>query len=335
MKVFINSYSTVYQRGGGGVPMRIRTISSGLKERGIDVQLFNTWEDKLKDADILHIFKATIDSYAEIMYAKECGVKVVLSSVVPQEGQGKIRLGLVLHKLFRINNTISYLKSELLAADAVIAQTQKEASFINKYYSIPFEKIHIIPNGINEDIINSYDSVVSKDIVLCVGRFDRNKNQLNLIKAMKGTCIPVHFVGGSVPDEQDYYKQCTEEAEGSDNFVFHGWLKQGSEELLKLYKRAKVAVLISYKEIFGNAFVEGAAAGANLVVTKSLPVYEYGFDAGYYVVDPSDIAGIKTAVDKAYRGDIPETLRMQAIEKYSWDNVINRHIKLYEDIISY
>lgn len=335
MNIYIDSYSTIYQRGGGGVPMRIARIQRGLSERSHRSVLFNKWESKLDDADILHVFKANIDSYAEIRYAKDLGVKIVLSAVIPQEMNRRIRFGLLLKRLFKINNTYSFLKEELVSADAIIAQTQKEASFISKYYKIADNRIHIIPNGIDESIIESYDPTIVKDIVLCVGRFDQNKNQISLIKAMRGTNIPVHFVGGAVPDEKQYYEKCLEEAKGSDNFIFHGWLQQGSTELLQLFQRAKVCVLVSYNEIFGNAFVEGAAAGANLVVTKSLPIHEYGFPGGYYQVCPRNIDDIRESVIKAYYHDVPNSLREIAINKYSWKSVISKHIELYESLLQH
>lgn len=335
MRVAIDSYSTVYQRGGGGIPMRIVKIHQGLAEQGINVDLFDKWNDKLSDYQILHIFKDNIDSFAEIVYAKESGLKIVVSSVIPQEGRFKIKLGIVLHRLFRINNTYSYLRHVLTLSDAIIAQTKKESTFIQKNYGINEAKIHIIPNGIHESVVNSFCPTVKKDLVLCVGRFDRNKNQLNLIRALKGINIPVHFVGGPIPDEKDYYEACLKEADNFSNFVFHGWLKQGSDELINLFQRAKVSVLISHKEIFGNAFVEGAAAGANLVVTKSLPIQEYGFSEGYYQIDPNDVNGIKEAVIEAYKAEVPKDLRKIAIKKYSWEGVILKHKELYETLLSH
>ena len=335
INVAIDSYNTVYQRGGGGIPMRIAKIQNGLSAEGINVALFDKWNDKLSDFQILHVFKDNIDSFAEIVYAKESGLKIVISSVIPQEGGLKIKLGLALYRLFKINNTYSYLRHVLMLSDAIVAQTKKESVFIQKNYGINGSKIHIIPNGIHESVVNSYDPTISKDIVLCVGRFDRNKNQLNLIRALKGINVPVHFVGGPVPDEKDYYEACLKEADNSPYFVFHGWLKQGSDDLINLFQRAKVSVLISHKEIFGNAFVEGAAAGANLVVTKSLPVHEYGFREGYYQVAPTDVNGIKEAILVAYKKDVPKDLRENAIKRYSWESVILKHIKLYETLLSH
>ena len=333
MKILIDSYSTIYQRGGGGIPMRVSTIVDGLAKKGINVKCFDKWNDKITDYDILHIFKANIDSYSEIVYAKNSGVKVVLSSVVAQEGILKIILGRLLNKLFRINNTYSYLKLMLEMSDRILAQTEKEARFITMFYGIQNKKINIIPNGINQAIVESYSPYIDKDIVLCVGRFDKNKNQISLIRAMKGQNIPVHFVGGIVPEDKDYYEQCLDEAQSDTNFVFHGWLKQGSPELLSLFSRAKVCVLISYKEIFGNAIIEGAACGSNLVVTSSLPTSEYGFQSNYFIVNPHSLKEIREAVKCAFSMPVSHSLRDTAISRFSWDSVVEQHINVYENLI--
>ena len=78
INVAIDSYNTVYQRGGGGIPMRIAKIQNGLSAEGINVALFDKWNDKLSDFQILHVFKDNIDSFAEIVYAKESGLKIVI-----------------------------------------------------------------------------------------------------------------------------------------------------------------------------------------------------------------------------------------------------------------
>lgn len=332
MKILIDSYNTVFQRGGGGIPMRVATIYEGISKQGVEVKLFDKWKDKISDYDVLHIFKANIDSYSEIMYAKKCGVKVVLSSVVPQESRLKIILGMFLHKLFRINNTYSYIRLMLVNSDRVIAQTNKERQFIKKFFCVPEQKIIVLPNGINQTVVDSYSPEIKKDIILCVGRFDKNKNQLGLIRAMKGSGLPVHFIGGSVPEEETYYHQCLEEAGADSNFVFHGWLKSGSKELVSLYQRAKVCVLISFKEIFGNVIVEGAACGSNLVVTKSLPVEEYGFNTNCSIVDPYNIQDIRAAVISEFNEPLTDKLRKVAIENFSWKTIIKKHIELYDQL---
>ena len=51
------------------------------------------------------------------------------------------------------------------------------------------------------------------DFVLCVGRFEYpRKNQLALVRAMKGESVPLVFIGGPDLAHTDYYEQCRAEA---------------------------------------------------------------------------------------------------------------------------
>lgn len=333
LKVLIDSYNNVMQHGGGGVPMRIRKFMHYFDESDLDASLFNKWEDKLEDCDILHIFKANIDSYSQIAYAKNLGKKVVVSTVIPQEKIFRIKFAILLNKLFRINNTYSLLRLTLLLADALVAQTKKEANFISHVYGIDPRKIIVIPNGVNEDILNGYNPKDKKDILLYVGRFDSNKNQLSLIKALEGTEIECHFIGGEAIEEPNYYRECKELAGNNKRIHFHGWLRSDSEDFLALYKRAKVVALISHKEIFGNSLIEGGACGANLVATKELPVGEWGFGDTCISVNSNDINDIRYGLQKAFATPNDERIHDLVTKQFSWRAIADRHIDLYNSLL--
>lgn len=334
MKIYIDSYNNVMQQGGGGVPMRIRKFMHYYTEMGLKANLFNKWEDKLTDCDILHIFKVNIDSFAQITFAKQLGKKVVVSSVIPQENVFRIHLSLIINKLFPINNTYSYQHRILQMADAIVAQTAKEKAFISRHYKIHSEKIHVIPNGVNEHILEAYDPAVPKDILLCVGRFDSNKNQLALVNALKGTNYECHFVGGAAIEEPNYFERCKDEASSNSKIYFHGWMKPTDEEYLDLYRRAKVVALISHKEIFGNSLIEGGACGANLLATKELPIEEWGFGNHCVKVNSSDVSSIREGLDKAIEMPISSAIHNRVEQLFSWKNIANRHYELYKALLT-
>ena len=83
MKILIDSYSTCMQNDSGGVQIRIKKIMELLKEKNIIVDYFNKFSTKLTDYDILHIFSLNIENYTLIKYAKEIGLKVIISTVIP------------------------------------------------------------------------------------------------------------------------------------------------------------------------------------------------------------------------------------------------------------
>lgn len=335
MRVLIDSYSTVKQNGGGGVQMRIGKMQQYLRSHNAvsAVKLFDKWSDKIVDYDILHVFKDTLDSVGEISFAKQAGLKVVLSSVIPQMQAARIRTSLLLQRLSRVHNTHSRLRQNLVLCDAIVAQTEQEADFITKVYGINSGKIHIIPNGVKESILDHYNEGMPKDIVLCVGRFDRNKNQLSLIKAVRNLNIPTHFVGGPSVDETDYYERCKIEAGQDSNIVFHGWLANDSPELADLYQRAKVVALISHKEIFGNSLIEGAAAGANLVASSSIPTREWNFGSHCISINPQSVLDIRRGIENAYSMNVSPEIHRQTARLFSWGNVTERYVEVYKSLL--
>lgn len=333
MKILFESYSNVMQGFAGGVSMRISKLTKYLNSEGAEVKLFNKWEDKIEDYDIIHIFKVNIDNYSLISYAKSMKKKIVVSSIVPLENKARIILCRLLYKIVPVKTTYKIMNDILDMADVIIAQTSKEAGFIEKYYKISHKKIHIIPNGVNENIIDEYNQNYkseNKNTVLYVGRFDRNKNQLSLIRALKNSDIPIVFVGGSIPTEKDYYDKCLEEA--TPNMKFMGWLSNDSDQLMKLYSKAKVVTLLSHKEIFGNALIEGGAIGANLVVTKELPVKEWGIENNCITVNSHDVNEIRKAILKAYNKPVDLDLPKYIQEKFSWLSVAKEYISIYEKL---
>lgn len=323
------------QHNAGGVQMRISKLLHHFSFiPTAEVKLFDKWNDKLCDYDILHEFKDTIEPYALFAFAKKEGIKIVMSSVIAQERALSIRVALALNKAIPFSNTYSLLRHNLCMADAIVAQTQKEAEFITKYYKIPKSKIHIIPNGVNEALLKNYSADCQKDIVLCVGRFDHNKNQLALIEASKGQKFEIHFVGGSAIDDSSYYNQCKKAAEGHNNIIFHGWLKNTDQKYLELYSRAKVVALVSHHEIFGNSLIEGAACGANLLATDVLPTEEWGFDKHCIKVRVSDRHSMREGLELAYNMPVDSYLHDLAEIRFSWENIAKAHMALYESLLS-
>ena len=330
--VYFDSYKTVFQNDSGGVQMRIKKmVEHNHSSDPFEIKLFNQWNDKLSNCDVLHIFKVNIDSYNLALMAKKLGKRVVVSSVVPIDNGFKIRAALMLNKCFKVLNTYAIYRNILNLSDAIVAQTSLEKAFIVKNYRIAKKKVHVIPNGVDERLINHNGfRSENRDLVLCVGRFDSNKNQLSLIKALKDTNIPLCFVGGPDNNEKEYYEKCLEESKGAENIKFLGWISHDDDRLIELYKQTKVAVLLSKKEIFGNSIIEGAASGANILYTNSLSMDEWGFDNIHAVsVDPKDIASIRREVLKLYSLNTSDSLIKKAKEVFDWDVIMHKYYDLY------
>jgi len=335
MKILINSYNKVFQNEAGGVQMRIKKFFHLLNGVEHEVKLFDKWNDNISDYDILHTFKLSLDDYQLIAYAKSKGIPIVISSVVPQEGSLKIKINLWISKLLPIHTAYYFSKRMLDMADVIVAQTNKESEFISTNYKVSKAKIKVIPNGVSiennvSDIIFSKINI-HKPYVLQVGRFDENKNQINVIRALKNSNIPVVFIGGADPSDLEYYELCKKEA--TDNMFFLGWIKNDDPILSSAYANAQVVVLPSHKEIFGNSLIEGGAYGANLVVTDELPIYDWGIGDYCNQINPKDIVDIKNKIKEAFYSSKNDKLKTIINEKFSWNTILEEHINLYRNII--
>lgn len=336
MKVILQGYNTCCQNKSGGINKRINAFKTRLANQSIDVELFNPFETKLEDADIIHFFMPGFENYSLIEFAASLNKKIVISTVVSIKVDAKKRLYKYLDFL-PIMTTQKLLKQSLSLADALITESNRECNFIKDFYGIKNKRIELLPNGI--DPINYEGEEIYEKLskrckyILHVGRFDENKNQLNVIKAMKGTGVDVVFIGGADPLHLEYYKECFKQTAGEPNFHFLGWLDSDSNLLKSAYAKADVFVLPSYRETFGLVALEAGSAGAKLAFSKKLPILEYEAFNGCPRFDPSDCNDIRNILLDCFHSEKSLDFQRNIINNFSWDVIIKRLIKIYESLL--
>lgn len=335
MKVLFHAYNTCCQNESGGVQVRVRKIHDLIVARGIQVDYFSPFETKLEDYDVLHVFRLDYETYSLITCAKSKGVKVVLSSIVGITDAKKVDIYRWLDK-FPFNTIYSQMFRIIELSDVIIAESPREADFLINHYGANKNKVKVLPNGI-EDPKSVDESIFSliggrKKFVLQVGRFDSNKNQKNVIKALQNTSVDVVFIGGAPhSDNTHYYDECVKLAAGRDNFHFLGWLKAESKELQSAYKNAQALLLPSYSETFGLVAVEASIYGTNVLLSNTLPIIEFNVYDKKLSFSPNNVQEIKASVDKVMKmSEYNEELRVKTQRVFSWESIINEHIKCYK-----
>jgi len=192
----------------------------------------------------------------------------------------------------------------------------------------------VIPNAVeaSAEALSSHQESFKefKDCIVCVGRIDGRKNQLNLVRALKDSDIPVVFVGQAAPNHRSYMDKIRKEARSGVHFL--GWVKH--EELIDLYKNAKVHVCPSWYETPGLASLEAGAAGCNIVVTEKGSTREYFGDDAFYC-QPESVASIREAVLAAYHA--PKNLRLQEtiLKNYTWEVTAQKTAQAYQTVMGY
>ncbi len=336
MRVLFHGYNTYSQNPSGGVMVRMRQLADALRKEDIHVDFFDHNTMKVSDYDIIHFFRLDPEHYNLANYARAHGVKVVVSSIVSLIDGWKIKLVLALvhHPLMTIYNKCQSL---INISSAIITETPRETEFIKKYYKVGSHKPVMIPNGIDameNPTDEIYDSIGGKKkYVLMVGSFNHNKNQLNVIKALRNTEIDVVFIGGPSFENDSYYQKCMEASEGCKNLHFLGWLKNDSSLLRSAYCNAHVFVFPSYNETFGLVLLEAAIAGANLVVSKSLPILDYKEMKLCERIDPSNIEDIRFKTLASFQRSKNEDQKSIIKKSFSWHAVALQHKELYKSIL--
>ena len=338
MKIILHGYNVCCQTESGGIQNRIRAIHSLLNQRkGVEAELFNPYESRIQECDILHLFKMKDEQDELINYTKELGKRVILSSVIP------INNGKVLDKHRKFINrlpihTIMKQRFEMLhKMDKIIAESYQESRFISKHYGIDEKKLLVIPNGVT---VRNYTGREIYDLVgdigkyaIVIGRFDDNKNQLNVIKALKGTGIHVVFLGGSAAWCLDYFGECIKYAGNDEHFHFLGWVEHDSDLFWSAISNADTMIFPSYNETFGLVALEAGIAGCKLAISETLPILDYSAFKDCQRFNPSSAESMRKCVLNVFNASRDNSLIEKIESEFSWDSVIDQHIELYRELL--
>lgn len=213
-------------------------------------------------------------------------------------------------------------------AKLLLPNSESEYLRLKAKYSV--EKQHVVvPNAIDKEQFSIDDAQNDpRDAVLCVGRVEIRKNQLALIRALKGSPYPLFIIGKPSPNNQHYYEQCKAEADENVHFITHVF----QEELPHWYSRGKVHVLPSWFETTGLSSLEAAVMGCNIVITAKGDTRDYFKEDAFYC-EPDDEASIRKAIEDAYQQPFNENLRKRILKDYTWEKAATATLAGYRKVL--
>lgn len=339
----------------GGDTIQIKETAQGLKQLNIEVEIILSSEIDYSKYQLLHFFNI-IDPEDILGHVYKCSLPYVVSTIYVDysEYDKHHRKGIlgILSK-FLPYHSIEYLKTLakfLLKGEKVstiryflvgnkksilyilnrahILLPNSENEFKRLSNDFKFSQLHkVVPNGYNPDIFKVNEGV-KRDIILCVGRLEGNKNQLNVIRALKNTNFNIVFIGAASKNQANYVKACKEEA--GENMTFIDHINQ--TELISYYNRAKVHVLASWFETTGLSSLEAGAMGCNLVVANRGDVKDYFKDYVFYC-EPDDINSIKENIVKAWDSPAPVALQKYIFDNFTWYEAAKKTLEAYRQIL--
>ena len=245
-----------------------------------------------------------------------------------------------------INDTEWLLTYE---ATEVIVNSNYMKNEIQRLFGLPFDKINVIPNGINlsnfTGIERDYEfrrqyAMDNEKIILYVGRLVYEKGIQHLISAMpkiiqgyNDVKLVIAGKGGMLDD-----LKAQAEAMGIANKIyFTGYLN--AKQVQKIYKCADVAVFPSTYEPFGIVALEGMLAGVPTVVSDIGgldEIVDHGINGmKSYAGNPNSIADSVLTVlyDKQLAAAMAKKAKQKVKEEFNWNKIAQDTHYIYEKAI--
>ena len=184
--------------------------------------------------------------------------------------------------------------------------------------------MHVVPNAVDHRWFTPTEGS-ERHGVAYVGRIEPHKNQLGLIRELRGTGIHLVIAGPPHPHHASYEAECRTAADETVTFDPGG----GPAEVRDIYRRAAVHVLPSWFETTGLVSLEAAATGCGVVTTNRGYVRDYFEDLVAYC-DPGKRGSIRGAVESALQHGASSALRERILQNFTWDHTARATLRAYE-----
>jgi glycosyltransferase involved in cell wall biosynthesis len=342
---FFHAPSQVFQAPGGGENQLIQT-GRYLEALGVPVRPFNPWTDRLEPerARLLHLFGLSREGLELARAARARGVPVVVSPICWYEPRALVALAggparaardLAKWAAQRLAPRWPRWRRELLMiADAVLPNSRAEASQLVRLFALDPQKVRVVVNGVEPRFASASpgpwrDRFGAGKCVLYAGRVEPRKNVLGLVVAARAAGLPLTVIGDAPPGHSGYLNACRRA--GGDLVRWLTALGHDDPLLASAYASARVVALPSWFETPGLAALEGALAGAAVVVTPYGCAREYfGGLVGY--ARPDRPAEVARALELAWRAGPDPRLAPHVAARFLWSEVARQTAGVYDQV---
>jgi glycosyltransferase involved in cell wall biosynthesis len=339
LKILFNTYQLAFQHPGGGEVVILK-LKEHLESLGHSVDLFDKWQHKISDYELIHDF-ACID-WEIWKYYSDLKIPFVLTPTawpkIDPLTTLKTTFKAKLKAMFQ-NNTPPFSLYHYIALPDVICPTtslEKERLML-AFSEKRAEKFTVIPNGVELPSENlKSDTSLSKKLgdtpfCLFVGNLAPNKNPLRAIEMAKAQKIKIFLIGDHKEENIEYYQQLKKHE--SPEVVFLGRLTHDSELLKSAYQKAEAILIPSNFETCSLVALEAGVHGTPVVITKEGGTTEIFKNQVQYIA-PTDledcIEGLRMALLKK---GFDQELKDFISSEYSWRSIARRYEKIYRELL--
>jgi glycosyltransferase involved in cell wall biosynthesis len=336
----------------GGHLVQMKQTARALAALGCQVTESIDRNPSLADVDIVHGFGLGVD---EVRRCRQLGLPVVISTIhwdlqylsdgppstptlrslggrlvrsgrfasASMRGRGQLANACMVELRNELQEIAILASADLLLPNAAGEQKSLETDL---HISTP---CRVVPNGVDPERFSpGQGSFAARDRVLYVGRAEPHKNQLGLLEALRNSGLPLTLAYVPHQDHGDYLERCREAADGWAQFVED----PAPDELVELYRAARVHILPSWFETTGLVSLEAGLCGCNVVSTNRGHAKEYLSDLAWYC-DPARPESIRNAVAQAWQSPSRPALRERILNSYTWAHAARATLAAYQDAL--
>ena len=232
----------------------------------------------------------------------------------------------------------------MTAANFVTTSSNYENSLISESYKIDKKKIKLISPGLDENLFSLDSSISRENIILSIGRIQKQKRQLETIEFLNAfreieNDFRCYFIGGPSGTSGDDYllelKKIVKELNLESHIEFLGNLPQS--KIRELLNRSKLLIHTSQYETFGLVAIEAHSVGVPVVSINQGSFKEIidnninGYVAESFEDQYLNEFILKIFNDEKY-ADYVSKSAINSSKKYNWKHTSEKLNLLYQEL---
>lgn len=241
--------------------------------------------------------------------------------------------------LWLLGNRVLNNASAIAAVTPIIKHTMLN-SWKYRLSRKSLSRCQVLNNGIDsiwlENIRNTPRKLNREVNVICIGRFDYNKNVVGLIKAIDKIqayqSIKLTLIGG----KGELHDEITDLVRKNSKCMSYLGEIYDKEKLIEIIRGCDIYAMASHSETFGLVYAECLTQGLPLVYSLNTG-FDQMYPQGYvgYGVDSHSVdsigSGIRNVIDNYDR--IKGNISKLDYSIYNWDYIVDKYLAIYSNML--
>ena len=269
MKVLFD-YHTPFALAHGGLQQQIIRTKAAVESAGVETDHLRWW-DAAQRADLIHFIGRPAPEYIALAHGQNC--RVVIAELLTATGSragGALAAQKILIRMLRKCLPGAFAArmawDSYRLADACVANTGWEAHLMNYLFGAPRERIHVVPNGVEEVFLNSAPAARGPWLV-CAATITERKRVLELAQAAVRAQTPLQILGRPYSDADPYAQKFFALVKKQPQILRYEGAIHERARLARIYREARGFVLLSAMETRSLSAEEAAACECPLLLS--------------------------------------------------------------------